>query len=358
MAHVYRLLRPLLFRLDAERAHELTLAGLRTVSRSAGLLRLLGRFSAPTDRALAVTAFGTEFRNPLLLAAGMDKNAVAIPGWAALGFGGVEIGTVTNLAQKGNPRPRLFRLPADQAVINRMGFNNDGAARVGERLARLERAALPPGFRLGINVGKSLATELDRAADDYLASLKQLWQYADYVVLNVSSPNTPGLRQLQDHDRLAELLALSTGLRAEDHRPLLLKIAPDLSDEALADVCSLAESYGLDGLIISNTTIGRPELAQDPGEAGGLSGQPLRRRSLTMLRQARQLTDLPLVAAGGIMTPADAVERIRAGAQLLQLYSGLVYSGPALVRGTLLALLMELEREGAESVSDLVGLDA
>lgn len=353
---MYRLLRPLIFRLDAEQAHELTLNALSLLSRSPGLLRLTSSFTAAADPRLRTEVFGLEFANPLLLAAGMDKNGVAVPAWAALGFAGAEVGTVTFRPQSGNPRPRLFRLPADQAVINRMGFNNEGAERVAARLAALP--ARPAGFQLGINVGKSLAAELHEAADDYRQSLEQLWPHADYVVLNVSSPNTPGLRQLQDRERLSALLELTVNLRERAARPVLLKIAPDLSEPALEDICRLAGEYSLDGLIATNTTVSRASLSHDPAEAGGLSGRPLRRRALDVLRFLRARTDVALVAAGGIMTPGDAVERLRAGADLLQLYTGFVYGGPGLLKRISRAISRELDREGLNSISELSGLDA
>lgn len=354
---MYRLLRPLIFRLEAERAHELTLDSLAFASRHPALLRLLAWLFAADDARLALTAFGLEFRNPLLLAAGMDKNAVAVPAWDALGFAGAEVGTVTLRPQPGNPRPRLFRLPADQAVINRMGFNNEGADAVAARLSSL-RPVRPARLQLGVNVGKSLAAELSEAAPDYRGSLERLWPHADYIVLNVSSPNTPGLRQLQEQSRLAELLELTLQLREQSERPVLLKIAPDLTEEDLRDICRLAESYALSGLIATNTTVKRDGLSSDPAEAGGLSGRPLRRRALAVLRFLRAETELPLVAAGGIMTPADAVERLRAGADLLQLYTGYVYGGPGLLRRINRAILNELEREGLSSVTELTGLDA
>src|SRR5690554_1122365 len=215
---MYSLLRPLLFRLDAEQAHELTMESLAFASGHPGLLKLLGWLWGLNDDRLRLDVFGLSFSNPLLLAAGMDKNGVAIPAWAALGFGGAEVGTLTMLPQEGNPRPRLFRLRADRAIINRMGFNNDGAAVAARRLAALGKATdsesmRPAGFRVGINVGKSRVRSLEEAAADYRASLELLWPHADYVVLNVSSPNTPGLRQLQEHVRLAELLALAADLQ-------------------------------------------------------------------------------------------------------------------------------------------------
>ncbi len=360
---MYRLLRPLLFRLDAERAHEFTLESLAFLSRHPGLLRLSSWLWRTDDPRLETEVLGLRFSNPLLLAAGMDKNGVAVPAWAALGFGGAELGTVTMLPQEGNPQPRLFRLPADGGIINRMGFNNDGAEAVARRLSSLGSAADPEAARparltVGINVGKSRVRTLEEAGDDYRASLQLLWPHADYLVLNVSSPNTPGLRQLQEHGRLSELLAVTSELQLLGRKPVLLKIAPDLSEEALADICQLAGQYDLAGLVATNTTISRDGLREDPDEQGGLSGRPLSARSLAVLRFIRARTDLPLISAGGIWTVQDAIDRLRAGASLLQVYTSFIYKGPGFTGRLLRGLLREVEREGVASVSDLVGLDA
>ena len=361
---MYGLLRPFLFRLPAETAHDLTIRSLAFASRHPGLLRLLQLFSGFRDERLHTDVLGLGFENPLLLAAGLDKNAACVPAWAALGFGGAEVGTVTHQAQEGNPRPRLFRLPEDAALINRMGFNNEGAEAVRARLSALGSAADPEAARparlpVGINVGKSRDAPLDAAAADYEASLSRLWPYADYVVLNVSSPNTPGLRQLQERGPLVELLGLAASLQeTEGRKPVLLKIAPDLGDPGLADICVLAEEYGLAGIIATNTTIGRDGLRVDPGEAGGLSGRPLAARSLEVLRFLRARTDLPLVSAGGVDGPREAVARLRAGASLLQVYTALIYRGPGLLKDILAGIVRELEREGLSSVGELTGLDA
>lgn len=360
---MYRLARPFLFRLDAEHAHELTIGGLAFISRHPGLQRLSSWMWRLRDDRLHSNVFGLDFSNPLLLAAGMDKNGVAVPAWAAMGFGGAELGTVTMVPQDGNPKPRLFRVKQDGGVINRMGFNNEGAGPLAERLGRLDRKeagleAGPDGFVVGVNVGKSRVRSLDEAAEDYRASLELLWPVADYLVLNVSSPNTPGLRQLQERDRLKELLAVTDDLRARDPKPVLLKIAPDLSNAELADICDLASETGLSGLIATNTTISRDGLSTDPGEQGGLSGRPLAARSMEVLRFMRARTDLPLISAGGIWTAQDAVDRIRAGASLLQLLTPLIYHGPGFVKQVQQGLLREIEREGVNSVAELVGLDA
>ncbi len=360
---MYPLLRPFLFRLDAERAHELTLSALQWCSEHPGALRLLDVACAVRDERLRVNPFGLVFDNPVGLAAGMDKNAVAVPAWAALGFGAAEVGTLTREPQDGNARPRVFRLKDDHALINRMGFNNEGADAAAMRIRALgsaadPEAARPSGLRLGINVGKSLIASLEEAAEDYRHSLETLWELADYVVLNVSSPNTPGLRSLQERAPLERLLRVAADTARGREKPVLLKIAPDLSEEALLEICGLAEEHSLSGLIATNTTVTRDGLAADPGEAGGLSGLPLRERAAAVLRFLRANTRLPLVAAGGIWSPHDAVSRIRAGASLVQVYTSYVYNGPGLVRRINRAILRELDREGLGGVSELIGIDA
>jgi dihydroorotate dehydrogenase len=338
VAGAYDALKPYLFRLSPERAHDVVMGAARFAAEHPGALRLLGAALAPHDPRLEVTAFGLRFPNPIGLAAGFDKDARAAAAWPSFGFGHAELGTVTALPQEGNPRPRLFRLPADEAVINRMGFNNAGATALAGRVAAARRRPWWPDAPLGVNVGKSRAVELADAERDYEASLRAVWSVADFLVLNVSSPNTPGLRHLQDADRLGPLLALTVALRGElGAKPVLLKVAPDLTEGQLDDVAALAERHDLAGLVATNTTLSRDGLSHDPGEAGGLSGRPLAARSLATLRALRERTTLPLVAVGGIATVADAVERLEAGATLLQVYTGWIFSGPllprALVRG-------------------------
>jgi len=340
--------RPLLFRIghDPEAIHERVLGMLAWVSRSPGLTRALALAAAlgrDTPAGAAREVFGLRFPNPIGLAAGFDKNAVAVPALATLGFGFVEVGTVTLHAQPGNPRPRLFRLPAEAALINRMGFNNAGAAAVAARLAGMRPVAVP----VGISLGKSKVTPLDEAVDDYLASLEALYPYGDYFAVNVSSPNTPGLRALQERDRLDALLAaLVARLDARAHvdgrvrrKPLLLKVAPDLDDAALDDVVAVCLGRGVDGLIAVNTTISRAGLsARVPAaireQPGGLSGAPLRARALAVVRRLDALAGarLPIVGCGGIATPDDARRMLDAGATLLQLYTGFIYEGPTIAR--------------------------
>ena len=329
-----------LARVDPERAHHLGFGMIRAGSPAVrGLGKLDRRRSRPSR---PVAAMGLTFPNVLGLAAGFDKNAIGVDGLAALGFGHVEIGTVTGRAQPGNPKPRLFRLPADGAVVNRMGFNNDGAETVAVRLATWRRHARADRPVLGVNIGKTkVVPEDDQAAveADYTRSTRLLAPYADYLVVNVSSPNTPGLRSLQSVERLGPLLA---AVRAEADRvathqrvPLLVKIAPDLADADVLAVADLALDLGLDGIIATNTTISREGLASSPADveaigAGGLSGRPLTVRAEAVMRLLRDRVgpDLTLIGVGGITTVEDAQARLAAGATLLQGYSALIYEGP------------------------------
>jgi dihydroorotate dehydrogenase len=337
---LYRLLfRVVLRRLPAETAHRVGFALIRAAG-SAGVLR---RWLGPRDPVLRVRALGLEFPGPLGLAAGFDKDARVTSGLGALGFGFVEVGTVTARAQAGNPRPRMFRLPADRALVNRMGFNNDGAAAAAARLRRYRGRRRGPGAGpvVGVNIGKTRAVPEAEAAADYAASARAVADVADYVVVNVSSPNTPGLRDLQAPGRLRPVLvAVRSALDAsagEGGRrvPLLVKIAPDLAGEDVDAIADLAVELGLDGIIATNTTIARDGLASSAAEvaaagAGGLSGPPLRGPALAVLRRLRERTGdrLVLIAAGGIETPDDAWERMAAGATLVQAYTGFVYGGP------------------------------
>jgi dihydroorotate dehydrogenase len=310
--------------LPAEAAHNLALLGLRMTPPPL----LQATFGATPQKPTKL--FGLTFPNPVGLAAGMDKNASALRAWEALGFGFVEAGTITALAQPGNPKPRCFRYPSQQALINRMGFNNSGASVAAVRLARQKASGRWPRVPVGINIGKSKLTPNEQAASDYATSYKLLLPFGDYFVINVSSPNTPNLRALQDRDSLAEIIR--TLKRINNIKPLLVKIAPDLTDEAVRDIAALAESEHLAGLIATNTTLDHSSLPKDSDQQGGLSGTPLRQRSTEVLRILRSVTDLPIVASGGIMDAASAHEKLEAGASLVQLYTGFVYHGPELIR--------------------------
>ncbi len=322
-----RLVRPALFRLDPEAAHEWTLRRLAALSRRPAALAALRRLFA---RSAPRTVFGVRFPNPVGLAAGMDKDGRALPAWPALGFGFIEVGTVTRQPQPGNPAPRLFRLPASGGLINRMGFNNGGAAALAARLDGTGPLPVP----LGVSLGKSKVTPLDQAVEDYLFSLRALRRYADYVAVNVSSPNTPGLRALQDRAALGELLA---ALRAEASVPLLVKVAPDLTDHALGELLDVCAEHAVAGVIAINTTLSRDGLAPADaargGEAGGLSGRPLAERAREVVTFVAKRSELPVIGVGGILVPEDALRLFDAGASLVQLYTGLVYGGPGLVRG-------------------------
>ena len=330
--------KPLLFQLDAERAHHFTFDNLKRAARVPGaatLLRALYDYQHPS---LEREVFGLKFRNPVGLAAGLDKNAVLTDELATLGFGFVEIGTVTPRPQPGNPAPRLFRLPQDEALINRMGFNNEGAATVAARLRQRSNRQLI----IGGNIGKNKDTPNEQAGDDYVAAFEALADVVDYFVVNVSSPNTPGLRELQDKEPLIKLLqqVQTRNLARATPRPLLLKIAPDLTDAQLDDILEIARETRLSGLVATNTTIARPESLRTPAAAvaahgaGGLSGRPLRERATEVIRYLHQRSQggLPIIGAGGIHSAQDALDKLAAGASLVQLYTGFIYEGPGLVR--------------------------
>jgi dihydroorotate dehydrogenase len=328
-----RVMRPWFFKMDSERAHEFGVSAMSTLGKLRPVCRALEAWNQlPADRYGPVEVLGLKFPNAVGLAAGFDKHATAWPAAAAMGFGHVEIGTVTALAQPGNPQPRVFRFPAEEAVINRMGFNNEGAEAVAARLAK----QTPRGQRripLGINIGKSKVTSLDAAVADYLRSFELLADYGDYFVLNVSSPNTPGLRELQDTHRLRELLgavAQANNSRGADRLPLLLKIAPDLTFRQIDQVLGVINEFGFDGIIATNTTLARPGPFAQVDEAGGLSGAPLRRHSTEIINYISRATrgKLPIIGVGGITDAASAGEKLEAGASLVQLYTGLIYRGP------------------------------
>jgi dihydroorotate dehydrogenase len=338
---MYELLKPILFRLEPERAHDLAMATLGAVAKFPALVDRVEAYCALRDARLEVEAFGLRFPNAVGLAAGMDKNAAALPMWPALGFGFVEIGSVTAHPQPGNPKPRMFRLTGDRAIINRMGFNNHGSSMVAQTLGRWAQTHGKRKAPLGVNLGKSKTTPLEDAPQDYLRSLERLYEHGDYFVVNVSSPNTPGLRELQDKDKLEVLLGAVMGfVRAQPkQKPLLLKIAPDLTDAQLEEILELVERHGLSGMIATNTTVARDGLMTAINETGGLSGEPLRARSLEVLRFLVARTNLPIISVGGIANAREVQKRLDMGARLVQVYTGLVYEGPLMVRTMLRGLL-------------------
>lgn len=359
---IYDGVRRALFRLDPERAHALTLGALRAAGALPLTRALLGRALRFEDPRLSVEAFGQRFRNPLGLAAGYDKNGIAVRGLACLGFGHVEIGTLTRGRQSGNLRPRLWRAPEARAIINRLGFPNDGAA------AFMTRPWPDPGLPVGINIGKSKDTPLEQAAADYVGLLEQVAPRAAYVAVNISSPNTPELRRLQTGAFIADLcgaigLARDRQAAASGRRlPVLLKVAPDLEAGELDAIVDAALQAGLDGLIAANTTL-RRETAEgfNPERyascAGGLSGAPLRARATEVIRylHRRAGARLPIIGVGGVGDAESALEKIRAGATLVQLYTGLVYGGPGLPARINRGLAAALDRQGASTVAALIG---
>ena len=321
--------RPLLFSLDAETAHHVTMRLLGRASQFDVALSALKLFQ---PRPKPITLFGLKFRNPIGLAAGLDKNGVAVSAWAALGFGFIEIGTVTAKAQPGNPKPRIFRLPEQQALINRLGFNNDGADAIAQRLAALRKSGRWPAVPVGINIGKSRTTPLEQATDDYLYSFRMLRDFADYITLNISSPNTPGLRELQEPEKLSELLSAIGNEAGTATKPLVVKISPDLSGTELKAILAVCEENGVSGIIATNTTLDHSSVAPQLDQAGGLSGTPLRDKSTALVREINARSTIPVIASGGIFDAESAMEKFHAGAVLIQLYTGLVYRGPQLLR--------------------------
>jgi len=379
--NLYRQLRPFLFAGDAEKVHERMLSSVEFISKIPGFLPLLRKVYVE-DNPLLHTQLFDNVNNPIGLAAGFDKDGRIHPALFALGFGFVEIGTVTPHPQKGNPRPRLFRLPEDQAVINRMGFNNQGAWKMAERLVaktlKIKSAdadlfevsgdypANISSGMLGINIGKNKDTTLENATDDYVSALSTLHPFADYFTLNISSPNTKDLRNMQEKEALRILLDSVCARRDELDRnhsrntPLLVKLAPDLDEDALKNSVRVMQEFSIQGVIATNTTVARPVLkSKYRTETGGLSGKPLQKRSTEMIRTlfAELGTDIPIIGVGGIFNGADAYEKIKAGAAAVQIYTALIYEGPGLVRKVKAELADLLERDGYKSVSEAVGAD-
>jgi dihydroorotate dehydrogenase len=373
---LYALLKPLLFRLEAERAHDLIGGLLRAAAGTPALALLQGLYSYH-DPALQIACAGLQFQNPIGLAAGFDKRAALIAPMAALGFGHIEVGTVTPRAQPGNDRPRMFRLPADRALINRLGFNSPGMVAVARRLhderrttndkrqgfgGRFSSFVLRPSPVIGVNIGKNRTTPLDRAVDDYTAAFVALAPLASYVAINISSPNTPGLRLLHERAALDELLAALVQLnrRLAQPRPLFLKVSPDESHAQLEQVVGAACQAGIAGIIATNTTLSRDGLTSPlAGEVGGLSGRPLAERSRQTVASIFGMTAgrMPVIGVGGVSSGAEAYARIRAGASLLQLYTALIYRGPDLVYQIKRDLARLLRRDGLSSVRQAVGAD-
>lgn len=355
---MYRLARALLFLLPAERAHRLGMTLLRWFGHLSGLCQSLrARTLSVVTYDASVKVAGLELAHPVALAAGLDKEAEAVDGLLALGFAAVEVGTLTPRPQPGNPTPRLFRIPEHRALINRMGFNNHGATNAAEHL----RARTWHPAPVGVNIGKNKDTPLEKAVDDYVACVDTLAPLGDYVVVNASSPNTPGLRKLQEPEALTALLrAVKARLdQVAPGKPLFLKIAPDLTPEAVDEVVDVARACGLAGLIATNTTIARPFEHPVAKEAGGLSGAPVREPANAVIRRAyaRSGGALPIIGVGGVFTAEDVYEKLRAGASVVQVYTGFIYEGPGMVRQLLEGLGPLLARDGFRSVREAIGAD-
>ena len=333
---LYKLVKKILFKIDPEKVHHIVMKWLNTAYAIAPMRSMLNAMFVYKNPSLQRTLWGITFPNPVGLAAGFDKDAKYTDSLACLGFGFIEIGTVTPRPQPGNPKPRLFRLPSDSALINRMGFNNDGSAQAALRLKRRRERII-----IGGNIGKNKLTPNEEAADDYETCFRDLHKVVDYFVVNVSSPNTPGLRQLQDKEPLTALLTRLQAINDEypKRKPILLKIAPDLSNQELDDIIEIVKITNLDGIVATNTTISRSGLHTPAGEvtaigAGGLSGMPLRDRATEVIRYISKATQrqVPIIASGGIFTAADAIEKLKAGAVLVQVYTGFIYEGPAIAK--------------------------
>ncbi|GGG15311.1 quinone-dependent dihydroorotate dehydrogenase [Paenibacillus abyssi] len=359
-----KLAKPLLFQMDPEKAHHLTIDGLHMAGKLPGMTSLLqAMYGVQKAPELAVDLFGLHFPLPVGLAAGLDKNAKAVDGFSSIGLGFIEVGTVTPKGQPGNELPRLFRLPADEGLINRMGFNNDGVDMMAQRLAERRIHSIP----LAVNIGKNKTTPNELAHEDYRACIKRLYAYGDFFVVNISSPNTPDLRALQHGDELKTLLSAVTGEMTEQAgkhgapvKPMLVKIAPDMTDEQLEFTVDTIMNSGASGIIATNTTIKRDGLTEKhAAEAGGLSGKPLKDRSTEVIRSIYRQTwgKLPIIGSGGIFNADDAYDKIRAGASLVEVYTALIYRGPGLLREMNAGLLERLRRDGYRHLSDAVGAE-
>ncbi|NEU59124.1 quinone-dependent dihydroorotate dehydrogenase [Halorussus sp. MSC15.2] len=350
--NAYQLVKPLLFGLPAETAHDVVHAGMRAAQGTPVTDVLRNRYFVDDDR-LRTDAFGQQFSNPVGVAAGFDKNAQVPSLLASLGFGHVEVGGVTAEAQSGNPRPRMFRLREDEGIVNRMGLNNHGADAVGERLAGTAADASVP---VGVNLAKTEHVTTADAPEDYRYTYERVAEGGDFFVVNVSCPNSEGFRDLQNRDSMEAIL---TTLQDAGASPLLVKLSPDLPDPAVEDALDLVNELGLDGVIATNTTTDRPDTlrSHNRAEGGGLSGKPIEPRATEMARFVAERVDVPVVGVGGVFTAEDAYRKIRAGAHVVQLYTGLVYRGPGIARDINEGLLDLLERDGFDSVEDAVGAD-
>jgi dihydroorotate dehydrogenase len=365
MGWLYRnIIRPVLFTQDAETIHNRTMAMLNWAGRNKPICDAMHSFLGAPQ--LPVELFSLRFPNPVGLAAGMDKNAAAVPAWNAMGFGFTELGAATWHAQPGNPPPRLFRAIPEEAIVNRMGFNNLGAEAIAEKLALWKKSGRWPKHPVGMNLGKSKITPLEKAAEDYANSFRVLRPHLDFFVVNVSSPNTPNLRQLQDKAALDSIFTALQEIQSTEppdrQSPILVKVAPDLPFEALDEILELVGPRRIAGIVATNTTISRPQ-PSDPQseriytETGGLSGRPLRARSTEIIRHLYRQTQgkLPIIGVGGVFNAADAWEKIAAGASLIQIYTGLVYEGPAVCRTIVGGLMEKLKQKGLKTLSEAVG---
>lgn len=358
-------IRPVLFNLDPERAHDFAIDCLAWISNTSFLKSIIKSACHVSDPRLQVSLLGIKFPNPVGLAAGFDKNCEALSSFPALGFGFVEIGTITSHAQPGNPKPRLFRLPGDSAIINKFGFNNDGAETIAGRLASLKTLDIP----IGVNIGKLKTTPIEEAPQNYVESFKTLYPYGEYFVINVSSPNTPDLRTLQCEDYLEPLLSAILRERERQIRnrlskkPVFVKISPDCTENELDKILDIVMRLGIDGIIATNTTIGRDGLSTRselvPSE-GGMSGFPLREKSTKVIKYIFKRTNgkIPIIGVGGIFSAQDALEKIMAGASLVQVYTGMIYEGPFIVKNIIQGMLRFIDKEGVKNLSDIIGRNA
>ncbi len=352
---MYKLIRPLLFKKDAEAAHNLALSFLKMVG-AEPFSSAITALTQATSPALEQKVFGLTFKNPVGAAAGYDKPGKSLKGLQAIGFGHVEVGTVSRFAQEGNPKPRLFRLLEDQALINRFGFNSLGSEALAKQISSYKNLQIP----IGISIGKTKVVPLEQAHEDYLGSFKTLYDQAGYFAINVSSPNTPNLRQLAEKSYLIEIISALLEYRAKQktYKPILIKVVVDFSLEAIDEILEVCRDLKLDGIICSNTTVSREGLKTQINEAGGLSGLPIQQKSTEYIRHIRKHSPtLPIIGVGGIFSAKDAYEKIKAGASLVQVYTGLVYEGPFLVKKVNQGLVKLLEADGFKNISEAVGVD-